>query len=348
MQAEGPIEATDPLATQIRDFLRYLGDERRSSPRTVATYGRDLWALRAFAVERGLPLDARRLDLLALRAFLASLFGHNQPTTIARKIAALRSFYRYQVRRGLARDNPAAVLRTPKAGRPLPKFLTVDDAFRVMDAPNEDAHRPEPLRLRDKAILELLYGSGLRVSELSGLTLDRLDLPGAEARVLGKGSKERIVPLGVQSTAALEAYLAVRPALRSARTGAHHPSAVFLGRNGTALSTRAVQNVVRRYGALGAGRGDLHPHALRHSCATHLLDAGADLRSIQELLGHASLSTTQRYTHVSINRLMEVYNRAHPLARGEGGEGERGDPVALRPVVAVDPAPPHARPFCRA
>lgn len=307
----------DDLLRQIEAFERYLRDERRSSPRTVATYGRDLRALRAFARDKRLPLDARRLDVVALRGFLASLFRDNQPATTARKIAALRSFYRWLVKRGVAKNNPAAALRTPKASKPLPKFLTIDDAFRVVEAPGEDASRAAPLRARDRAMLELLYGSGLRVSELVGLSLDRVDLVEREARVVGKGNKERLVPLGTASADALRAWLEVRGTMRNPRTGAQDPNAVFLGHHGTRLTTRQVQNVVRRYGALGAGRGDLHPHALRHTCATHLLDAGADLRTIQELLGHASLSTTQRYTHVSVDRLMEVYDKAHPLAHDD-------------------------------
>ncbi|MBC7173754.1 MAG: tyrosine-type recombinase/integrase, partial [Polyangiaceae bacterium] len=185
--------------------------------------------------------------------------------------------------------------------------------FRVVEAPPEDAGRDEPLRVRDRAILEVLYGCGLRVSELSGLSLEDLSMSDRRVRVLGKGGKERDVPIGGPCAAALEEYLSYRPGLVS-KGATQDERALFLGRFGTRLTPRQVQNVVRRYGALGAARGDLHPHALRHSCATHLLDAGADLRAIQELLGHASLSTTQRYTHVSIDRLMEAYDRSHPLA----------------------------------
>jgi integrase/recombinase XerC len=284
----------------------------------VETYRRTLDALRAYAIGQGLPLDASRLSLHALRGWLASLFGDNASSTLAKKVSTLRTFYRFLVRRGHVPENPAASLKSPKARRTLPRFLTVDDAFRVVEAPVEDTARPEPLRLRDAAILELLYGAGLRVSELAGLRLGDLDRRARSARVLGKGSKERVVPYGGPAAEALESYLIDgRPALRSTKTGAQHPDGLFLGRNGTQLTSRQMQNIVQRYGALGTGRGDLHPHALRHTCATHLLDAGADLRSIQELLGHASLSTTQRYTHVTVDRLMEVYDRAHPLAHDD-------------------------------
>jgi integrase/recombinase XerC len=309
--------APDALGQQIEAFETYLRSERRSSERTVATYVRALDELHAYAVEQELPLDATRLGVVSLRGWLGSMFQRCTSATLARKIATVRSFYRFLRRKGLARENPAAGLKTPKVKRTLPRFLTVDETFRVMDAPQEDAARAEPLRLRDAAMLELLYGAGVRVSELAGMRLIDVEHRERRVRVLGKGGKERIVPFGQAAARALEGYLAVRPDLRSPRTGEQHPDALFLGQLGTKLSTRQVQNVVHRYGALGAGRGDLHPHALRHSCATHLLDAGADLRSIQELLGHSSLSTTQRYTHVSVDRLMEVYDRAHPMAHDD-------------------------------
>jgi integrase/recombinase XerC len=302
------------LRGQIDDFLTYLSAERRAAARTVASYGRDLDGFHVFLEESGLPLDARRVDLLVLRRWLASLFGQLAPTTIARRISTLRSFYRYLLRRGVVRQSPAALLQSPKLGKGLPRFLTVEDAFRVVEAPGKDELRDDKLRLRDKAILELLYGGGIRVGELASLTLERLDLAQRELRVIGKGDKERLVPIGREAYDALLAYLAARPDFCSTERPPD-PHAVFLGRHGTPLTARQVQNIVRRYGILGAGRSDLHPHALRHTCATHLLDAGADLRSIQELLGHASLSTTQRYTHVSIDRMLEVYDKAHPLAR---------------------------------
>lgn len=307
---------SDALATQIASFARYLEGERRSSPRTITTYVRALNELRGFLEKERMPLDATKLSVIALRGWLAALFATHSSATLARKIATVRTFYRYLMRKGLARENPAAALKTPKVKKTLPRFLTVDDAFRVVEAPKEDRARAEPLAKRDAAILELLYGAGLRVSELAGLRIVDVERGARTVRVLGKGGKERIAPYGGAAESALAEYLAVRPLLRG-KDGAQHADALFLGRHGTALTARQVQNVVQRYGALGAGRGDLHPHALRHSCATHLLDAGADLRSIQELLGHASLSTTQRYTHVSVDRLMEVYDRAHPMAHDD-------------------------------
>jgi integrase/recombinase XerC len=195
--------------------------------------------------------------------------------------------------------------------------LSIEDATAVVEAPSprRDGELGKALSLRDRAMLEVLYGGGVRVSELAGLALGHVDLGSGLARVLGKGNKERIVPLGAPCVEALTAYLQARIRLRNPKTGVQHADALFLGQLGTKLSVRQVQYLLHDYGIAAVGRADLHPHELRHTCATHLLDAGADLRGIQELLGHASLATTQRYTHVSIDRLMEAYDRAHPLSR---------------------------------
>lgn len=305
-----------PLAQQLADFEAHLTGERRQSPRTVETYLGALRPLAAYCEERRVPLDARKMDTLVLRGFLARAVKDKEPATVAKKISALRAFFRFLARRRVVKESPAEALRPPKIRKSAPRFLTVPDALRVVSAPAEDGARDEKLALRDSAILELLYATGVRVSELVGLTLADLDLAEGRGRVTGKGNKERVIFFGDHATAAVRAYLDVRPRFVSAE-GEQHASALFLGRFGTPMTQRQVQNVVQRYGALGAGRGELHPHALRHTCATHLLDAGADLRSIQELLGHASLSTTQRYTHVSIDRLMEVYDKAFPLAKAK-------------------------------
>jgi integrase/recombinase XerC len=308
--------ASEPLAQQIEAFAQYLRDERRSSPRTVKTYMRDLGSFRDYVKSEGLPVDAKKLDIVALRGFLGTLFRTNQPSTMKKKVSAIRSFFKFLLKRELIDTNPAAGLRSPKVPKGLPRFLTVDQAFRVMEAPPKETERAKPLQARDRALLETLYGTGVRVGELASMDVGDCDFTERSIRVLGKGGKERVVPLGQSALDALTAYLPVRLGmLAKAKDG--DADALFLARGGRRLSVRQVQNVVRRHGTLGAGRGDLHPHAMRHSCATHLLDAGADLRSIQELLGHSSLSTTQRYTHVSVDRLMEVYDKAHPLARGK-------------------------------
>jgi len=305
----------DELSRLIARFVQHLAEERRASPHTVVAYGRDLAELARYVGETLGP--AARLDQIdrrVLRGFLAGIAGGSSAATIGRKLSSVRAFFRYLELCGSVRKNPAVLLASPKQRRKLPRFVDAETAAEVMQAPLDQPNASDAERLRDAAVLELLYGSGLRVSELVGLDLDRISNDAEDLRVLGKGQKERRVPIGRKARAALSAYLSRRPELRD-RHGAQHARALFLGRRGARLSVRRVQQLVQRYGALGAGRADLHPHALRHSCATHMLEGGADLRVIQEFLGHSSLSTTERYTHVSMDQLLAVYDRAHPLAR---------------------------------
>ena len=307
------IDRADPFELSLGRFERHLADERRMSPHTVSAYGRDLRAFANFARERlGKSLSVERVDRPLLRAYLGSIAESRSATTIARKLASLRAFFAYLERYAGLRKNPAALLASPRLRRKLPKFLNAEAAAEVMQAPDAKSDGPE--RARDTAMLELLYGSGLRVSELVGLNLADVALGTRELRVLGKGRKERLVPLGSKALSALNRCIESR---RELLNGAPDSGAVFLSRRGRRISVRWVQALVRRYGILGAGRPDLHPHALRHSCATHMLEGGADLRAIQELLGHSSLSTTQRYTHVSMDQLLSVYDRAHPLAHAK-------------------------------
>lgn len=305
----------------IEGFLVSLAEERRASPNTVAAYRRDLTQLRDFAQEEG-ESELDGLDRLLIRKWLGRLARDRKPSTVARKVSAVRTFFRHLQRTGELPDNPAERLEAPKLARPLPTFLDAETTGEVIDvvASQEDT----PITRRDAAIVELLYASGVRVSELCGLDLERLALRRGEARVIGKGNRERLVPLGRAAVAALRRYLDVRDQLLRPASSDAERAAVFLSYRGRRLEPRRIQQLLRRFGALGAGRADLHPHALRHSCATHLLDGGADLRSIQELLGHRSLSTTQRYTHTSIEGLIRVYDRAHPLS-GEGGSVDNGD-----------------------
>lgn len=316
-------------------FLTHLESERRASPNTVAAYRRDLDALLAFVDEKDTGRRGKRaeLDVYVLRAWLGDLARRCAPSSVARKIAAVRAFGRWMKRKGHARTNPAEQLASPKVRRELPTFLSAEDAAAVVESPAPDIGfaRPaltnvERLRrhasaLRDRALLELLYGAGLRVGELSGLDIGMVELEDGTARVLGKGRKERIVPVGRKAKEALAAWMAARPALAHPRTKFLDPRAIFVSTRGRRLGPRQVQLLVRKYGLAGAGRADLHPHALRHTCATHMLDGGADLRAIQEMLGHASLSTTQRYTHVSISHLLSVYDAAHPLSRPRADAG---------------------------
>ncbi len=299
----------------MRAFVRSIETERRGSRHTAAAYRRDLAQLFAFAREKrpNAILSIGDVNVLLLRSFLGSMADTHEPASIARKIASVRSFFRYCQKRGLASENPAKVLLLPKVRRKLPVVLNADAAASVVEAPEGD----EPRARLDRAILELLYSSGLRVSELVGL--DRgsvvLDRGAAEARVIGKGNKERRVPIGEKARMAILDYLGARAGLVAEAKGPPDPEALFVTSRGRRISVRSVQLLVKKYGALGAGRGDLFPHALRHTCATHLLEGEADLRSIQELLGHASLATTQRYTHVSMSRILSVYDAAHPLAK---------------------------------
>jgi integrase/recombinase XerC len=311
---------TISLIDGVELYLEHLEHERRLSPRTVATYGRGIREFIGFLAEKGLADDVGRVDSLHVRAYLADLYGRNGPATIARKLASIRGFFAFLKARGHVPGNPAASVATPRVKRKLPRFVSVDEAVRMLEVAFEDT----PEGLRDRAMVEVLYGSGLRVSELAGLDQGSLDLDQGTVRVSGKGGKERLVPLGRASVKALRSYLRQRENLKGAGRRPHE-RALFLNRSGDRLSVRSIQRLVRRRGLEVATREPVHPHALRHSCATHLLDAGADLRVIQELLGHSSLSTTQRYTHVSIDGLMEVYDRAHPLAHRRTKKPTDGD-----------------------
>jgi integrase/recombinase XerC len=287
------------LAPELTDFLGYLAGERAASAHTLASYAADIAQFQAFCP------DWRSADAGSVRRYLARLQASGYARrSVARKLAATRSFYRFLVREGRLAHSPAEAIRTPKLPRLLPRVLSAAQAAAVVTAPAADT----PLGLRDRAVLELLYGAGLRVSEAAALTVDDVDLHGRTLRVTGKGGKERLVPFGRQAERALAAYLAgVRP--RRARP--HSGRALWLSCRGRPLDVRSLREVAVRAGA--------RPHQLRHAYATHLLDRGADLRAVQELLGHSSLSTTQIYTHVTRERLRQVYLRAHPRAGGAAG-----------------------------
>ncbi len=308
------------LPPEIRRFATYLETEARASPHTVRAYLADLARYAAFAEEAGAALVPSSPAIV--RGFIASAAGPAGAVSIARKLSTLRSFYRFLVREGLAPGNPARAVVSPRRGRKLPEVLPEEEVAALVEAPGA-AGPPSarPLALRDRAFLELLYGSGLRVSELTGLDVDDVDLPQGLVRVLGKRSKERVVPFGRPAADALRRWLAEgRPALVPAPGGRN---ALFVNRRGGRLTARSVARRIERW-VLAAGLPrHVHPHVLRHCFATHLLGNGADLRGIQELLGHASLSTTQRYTHVDWKRLAEVYDRAHPRARSRGPSGTR-------------------------
>jgi integrase/recombinase XerC len=310
------VSAEGALAEAVERFCGHLAGERRASPNTVLAYRRDLLSLCQFVHDKkGQAARLQDVDKFVLRGWLGELLKQISANSIARKLASVRAWYRFMLRRGMVTENPAAQLATPKVRRKMPAFLGVDQAAEVMNAPRSLPGLGGSQRARDALMLELLYGCGLRVSELAALNLSDIDRDSGVVRVLGKGNKERIVPVGSKALQALEEYSLLRCEFRHPKTGAQDAEALLLTPRGQRMGVRQVQRLVQRYGALGAARPDLHPHALRHSCATHLLEGGADLRAIQELLGHSGLSTTQRYTHLSMDRLLQVYDASHPLAK---------------------------------
>jgi integrase/recombinase XerC len=309
-------KAAFPVA--VARFLAYLRDQKRSSEETLRAYRSDLDQLAAYLArvhgDAGIP-GPEGIDAIAVRGFVASLSrGGLERSSISRKLSAVRSFLRHSVREGRLDANPAEAIPAPRVPRHLPSTLTVDEVFNLLDHICTD----DLAGARDLAILELLYAAGLRVSELVGLDLNDVDLPGMLVRVLGKGRKERVVPFGRKAAESLRRWLAASATLRQS---GRQPSAVFLNQRGGRLTDRSVRRIIDRRLEEAAIHAHVSPHTLRHSFATHLLGAGADLRAIQELLGHASLSTTQRYTHVSTDALMRVYDRAHPRARKAGQRG---------------------------
>ncbi|MDR2377410.1 MAG: site-specific tyrosine recombinase XerD [Puniceicoccales bacterium] len=299
-----------PLAEAVERFLGFLALEKGASEHTLSAYQSDLEQWEQSVLERR-PEAGRDVSLIGIediRPWLVSLHhSAYRPKSIARKIAALRSFFKYLAQRDEIQKNPMEEIHLPQTGRPLPGVLTPEEMERLLRAPSGET----PQGLRDRAMLELAYGSGLRVSELCHLPLQALDLENGFVRVYGKGSKERVVPIGRFAAAALGEYLERgRPALVSRKTD----SSVFLGRRGVALSRKSFWLCVQNYAKSLGLRPPVSPHTLRHSFATHLLENGADLRFIQEMLGHEDISTTQVYTHVGIKRLQEQYEKFHPHA----------------------------------
>ncbi len=277
------------------------------SAETRRAYRADLNQFARFLADSGVPGPAA-VDGLLLRAWLAGLHKSHSRASIGRKVAALRSFFRHLNREGILETNPAKTLRAPRAERRTPRFLSVDEIFALLDS-----HPPRtPIERRDRAILELFYSSGLRVGELVGLDIDSLDRRLGVVRVKGKGDKERVVPVTDKAVAAIDDYLEHWRAKR-AKSGAR---ALFLNNRGGRLTDRSVRNLLDKALTRLAAARRISPHGLRHSFATHMLGAGADLQAVQEMLGHASLSTTQKYTHTSLERLMAVYDDAHPKAKG--------------------------------
>jgi integrase/recombinase XerC len=303
---------------QLRGFLDYIRLNRNASPHTVAAYESDLSQFITFAGEQtGRPhaLQPKHLNLDVIRGYLAELYRQGQArTSVARKVSALRTFTRYLRREGFIEADPAVLAVAPKREQKVPAHLSLDEMSQLLETPDTSM----PLGRRDRAILELFYASGIRLSELVALDLEDVDLSGRMVRVMGKGRKERIVPFNTSTEKILRKWYADRSLLittgdRRGR-GRDRGEPLFVNARGGRLTGRSVQRLVARYVASCSTRFGISPHALRHSFATHLLQAGADLRAIQELLGHVRLSTTQRYTHVNVAQLLEVYRKAHPRA----------------------------------
>jgi integrase/recombinase XerC len=310
----------DQLRTQFLDHLRY---ERNVSAHTLRNYESDLQQFIDHLIppeqtkekkrgSKSVEPDLREIDHITIREWLANLHSdHKKKSSIARKLAALRTFFQFLVREGIVESNPAKLVATPRKEKKLPVHLSVEDAVRFIETPDADTDFGK----RDRAILELLYATGMRVSELVQLDLRDIDFNNKLLRVFGKRRKERIVPFGDPAAKALREYLTVRQKfLMNAPVTKRDAQPLILNYQGTRMTTRSVGRLVEKYIRMCAGIHDISPHALRHSFATHLLDSGADLRDIQALLGHARLSTTQVYTHVSMEKLIEVYDKAHPKA----------------------------------
>lgn len=307
-----PIEPYQTFLTQFLDHLRY---ERNASPHTLRNYKSDLEQFFAYLAPANSQTKERpitEVTNLTIRNWLANLNSdHKQKSSIARKLATLRTFFQFLVREGIVEINPAKLVATPRRDKKLPSHLPVEDAIRFIETPDTTTD----LGKRDRAILELLYGAGIRVSELLALNINDIDSRNKLLLMVGRHRKDRLVPFGEPAASALKQYLIVRENfIQNAATTNSQPQPLILNYQGTRMASRTVGRIVDKYIRLCASTHHISPHSLRHSFATHLLDGGADLRDIQELLGHARLSTTQKYTQVSMNRLTAVYHLTHPLA----------------------------------
>ncbi len=295
--------------TYIENFLNHIKIQKGGSPHTQRAYKKDLEEFFHFV-----KVEPEKIDPLAIRGFISEqIIKGKSKTTVARKLSTLRSFFTYIHSEGLIQVNPARVISSLKSWRSLPKFLTVDDAFKLVESATEDKF----IIQRDRAILEILYGCGIRVSELCGLNIEDLDLREGLIKVRGKGSKERIVPTGQKAKEALKKYLTIRQIVRIKKNLSFDETPLFINNRGKRLSDRQVRRIVDKYAKVIGLPEKIGPHTLRHTFASHLLMEGADLRVIQELLGHASLSTTQIYTHVDLKHLMEIYDQSHPFSKEE-------------------------------
>ncbi|MCH7949288.1 MAG: tyrosine recombinase XerC [Candidatus Dadabacteria bacterium] len=294
----------------LSSFEDFLSSERNYSKHTLKAYIADIKEFGLVLKDMGLisadngEIDFAHMDETPIRTFISRLYGKNKRVSISRKLASIRTFFEFLIRNGTIKSNPAKLVPTPKGEKRLPTFLTVDEVVKLVETPGSD----NVYESRDRAILELLYSCGLRVSELVGINLNNLDLISMSVKVLGKGNKERMVPLGSKASTAIKTYISQRLDLKP------EDDYLFVNSRGGRLSTRSIDRIIKKYAAISGIPKNISPHVLRHTFATHLLGGGADLRAIQEMLGHKSLSTTQRYTHISIEKIMEIYDKTHPRA----------------------------------
>ncbi|MDO6824085.1 tyrosine recombinase XerC [Marinobacter sp. 1_MG-2023] len=313
-KVSAPAQLPDELSGYLADFIQHLASEKRHSPRTCDSYQHDLYRFAAWLVEQG-NAEWQGVSGHDLRRYVAHLSRQGlSGRSIARHLSAIRRFYQYLLRERRATDNPALDIRAPKSSRRLPRVADVDQLSSLLDAQPDD-----PLEVRDRCMFELMYSSGLRLSELASLDIDAVDCRSGEARVLGKGSKTRLLPVGRKALEAIAQWLPVRTGLAP-----ESEPALFVSRRGDRLSRRSIQARLSRWGVVKGADQKLHPHMLRHSFASHMLESSGDLRAVQELLGHADIATTQVYTHLDFQHLARVYDQSHPRAR-RGNSRDRDD-----------------------
>ncbi len=301
--------SSDGVKSNMEKFLRYLEVERGFSKHTLRAYKKDLEEFSSYS-----KTDPEAVEVIDIRGFISSLMIKGKAkSTVSRKLASIRSFLAYLHQEGYIKLNQAKLVPMPKGTKPLPNFLTVDDAFDLVQSPKGI----DFIKVRDRAILELLYSSGMRVAELATLNMEDVNLKEGLLKILGKGKKERIVPFGNKAADALKIYIVERMLFKKKKSKTEKNPALFLNVRGSRLTDRQIRRIVVKYARITGVQGQVGPHTLRHSFATHLLIGGADLRVIQELLGHSSLSTTQKYTHLDISHLIDIYDKTHPFGNKE-------------------------------
>ena len=316
----------------VQEFEKYLVGEKNAAKNTVSAYLNDLTQFEVFLRETGhachnSEIRVDLIDRLAIRSFMSQLYGKSDSgASMGRKLSTLSSFFKFLCRESYIKANIVKTIPIPKKTNKLPSYLSIDEVFRLLDLPESDSFSGA----RDRAILEFFYGTGIRISELVGLSPNDLELEQRNVKVLGKGKKERILPIGKKTIEVIKSYLGFRTEhLKNKKLATHLPG-LFLNQRGQTISVRGVRKIINQYIRTNNFPKNISPHSLRHTFATHMLEAGADLRAIQEMLGHASLSTTQKYTHLTIDRLTETYDKAHPRARNKSGISGHSPTVVIK------------------